>query len=84
MSEPLDIDDEGDMVTYRCQACAQCNTCPKSSRTNAISLTEAREQEVIEKSVTLDPRKKQVTIKLPLQQNSVDYLTKKHKGTDNL
>jgi hypothetical protein len=54
-----------------------------SARLKTKSLQESFEQEVIEKSVTLDTDNDRVLVTLPFIRDPVEYLTKKHGGPDN-
>ena len=82
MRELINQDDPEGLISFRCSSCAACITCKKSPRTNAISLQESREQEVIEKSVSINLEKATVQVKLPFMVDPVPFLRKKH-GADN-
>ena len=73
-----------EMITYRCDECAKCVTCKRSPRLNAISLQEAVEQDLIERSVKIDLENRKVTAKLPFVKNPVEYLSSKHNSNSNL
>ena len=49
-----------EMITYRCDECAKCITCKRSPRLNAISLQEAVEQDLIERSIAIDMENRKV------------------------
>ena len=83
MRELVDQDDLIDWVTFRCSDCSKCIKCKMSRRRTAVSLQEAAEQEIIEKSVTLDLEKKKVIVKLPMLRDPTELLTKKHGGNSN-
>ena len=83
MRELLDQDNPEGMISFRCTTCAACITCRKSPRTSAISLQESREQEVIEKSVTVNLEEKRVHVKLPFMMDPIPVLKKKHGAADN-
>ena len=57
--------------------------CSKTGKARVMSLNEKVEQEAIELSVHLDEKSKRVYIELPFVKDPVDYLSKKHKGSDN-
>jgi len=78
--DELDI---GDIKDFRCDVCSNCTTCRMSARLKTKSLQESFEQEVIEKSVTLDSDLDRVRVSLPFIRDPVEYLTNKHKGPDN-
>jgi len=78
--DELDI---GDIKDFRCDVCSNCTTCRMSARLKTKSLQESFEQEVIEKSVTLDSDLDQVRVSLPFIRDPVEYLTNKHRGPDN-
>ena len=80
----LDEDDIPVIKDARCDKCANCPTCKLSSRAKTQSLQEAFEQEVIENSVTVDLENRMVRVELPFIKQSVEFLTKRHKGSDNL
>ena len=84
MRELLNQDDPEGLISFRCTSCAACVTCRKSPRTSAISLQESREQEVIEKSVTVNLQDRKVQVKLPFMVDPVPFLKKKHGANNNL
>ena len=71
-----------EMITYRCDEYAKC--VKRSPRLNAISLQEAVEQDLIERSVKIDLENRKVIAKLPFVKNPVDYLSSKHNSSSNL
>ena len=73
-----------EMITYRCDECAKCITCRRSPRLNAISLQEAVEQDLIERSVTIDTKNRKVIAKLPFVKDPVEYLSEKHNSNSNI
>jgi hypothetical protein len=79
----VDEMDIPDVTDFRCDVCSNCTTCRMSARLKTKSLQESFEQEVIEKSVTLDPDNDQVVVTLPFIRDPVSYLTNKHGGPDN-
>jgi hypothetical protein len=80
----LDEDDIPVIKDTRCDKCANCPTCKLSGRAKTQSLQEAFEQEVIENSVTVDLECRKVRVELPFVKKPVEFLTKRHVGSDNL
>jgi hypothetical protein len=80
LQDELDIPE---IVEFRCDACANCPTCKLSARAKTKSLQESFEQEVIEKSVHVNLEEAKVWVDLPFIKEPVEYLTKKHGGTNN-
>jgi len=80
----LDEDDIPVIKDTRCDKCANCPNCKLSSRAKTQSLQEAFEQEVIESSVTVDLEDRKVRVELPFVKKPVEFLTKRHKRSDNL
>ena len=80
----LDEDDIPVIKDTRCDKCANCPTCKLSSRAKTQSLQESFEQEVIENSVTVDLDDRKVRVELPFIKRPVEFLTKRHSGSDNL
>ena len=80
LQDELDIPN---IVDYRCDSCANCPTCKLSARAKTKSLQESFEQQVIEKSVHVDLEKEMVWVDLPFIKEPVEYLSKKHGGSDN-
>ena len=81
--ELVDQDDVDQLVTYRCNSCLKCQECKKSPRLTTISIQEAREQELIEKSVKIDIENSKVTVDFPFLKNPTEFLTKKHGADSN-
>ena len=81
--EVLDIDDNDNLVSYRCSKCSSCPDCKKSWRMTAISLQESREQDIIERSVSLDLKKARITVQLPFVRDPVPFLVQKHRDSSN-
>lgn len=80
----LDEDDIPVIRDTRCDKCANCPACKLSSRAKTQSLQEAFEQDVIENSVTIDLIQQKVWVELPFIKKPTEFLTKRHKGRDNL
>jgi len=80
--EFIDEDDMDNTVNFRCSECQRCK-CSTSNRTKMMSLVEKIEQEVIQKSVTIDLENKKVFVDLPFTKPPVEFLKKKHFGKDN-
>ena len=68
---------------FRCAECAKCLTCKVSSKRQAISLQEAREQEFIEKSVKIDIIERKVIVNYPFLREPIKFLTDRHHGRSN-
>ena len=83
LREIIDQDDVGQEVSYRCPTCSKCVKCKESGKTQAVTLQESVEQDIIEKSVTVDKEKGKVFVDLPFLRDPVPFLTQKHKGPDN-
>ena len=79
--EFLDEADADSTINYRCAKCLRCK-CSTTSRSKMISLTEAIEQEAIEKSVHIDLEQKKVFVDLPFTKPPEEFLTSRH-GDDN-
>ena len=71
------------IVNYRCPVCQQCNECIKSDKKRAISITEAREQAIIESSVEVDSNQRNIVVKLPFTSDPIPVLSAKFKGNSN-
>ena len=69
----LDQDNVGDTVSFRCPECSKCMTCKKSQRSTAVSLQEAREQVIIEKSVKICEETNTVIAKYLFLKDPVDF-----------
>ena len=80
----MDEDDIQAGTDYRCDACANCPKCRMSARAKTRSHQEEYEQEVIEKSVTIDFKEKKVFVDLPFIKSPVEFLSTKHRRDDNL
>jgi hypothetical protein len=79
----VDPEDNTTLVTFRCPVCAKCVKCKESPRTQAITLNEAVEQEIIERSVTINYKKKAVYVDLPFLRDPVEFLSKRHRSSDS-
>ena len=79
----IDQNDVPDVTDFRCDVCANCAVCKKSARERTKSLQEEFEQDVILKSVELDPENKRVLVELPFIKEPVEFLSKKHNGNSN-
>ncbi len=58
----MDDEDSEDGGGFRCADCSKCLNCKTSSKRTAITLREAREQQLIEESVKIDVVNKKVTV----------------------
>ena len=81
--ELVDQDDIDQLVTYRCENCAKCEECQKSPRITAQSLQDAREQEMIEKSVRIDFKEEKVFVNFPFLKNPNEFLSSRHNSNSN-
>ena len=77
-----DEDDKDNTINFRCDKCKLCK-CSTSNRTKMISLNEKIEQEIIEKSVTVNLEEKKVYVDLPFVKPADKFLTDKHGGSNN-
>ena len=62
-------------LNYRCVKCRDCPACKNSDKTEAVSLKEEAEMELVDKSVKLDLENKRIVCTLPLRGEERDYLT---------
>ena len=62
-------------INYRCPKCRDCSSCKDSSRSEAISLREEAEMELIDASVSLDLENKRISCSLPLKGDERQYLS---------
>jgi len=79
----VDQNDVADVTDFRCEICANCAVCKKSAREKTKSLQEEYEQDIILKSVKIDPEIQRVLVDLPFIKEPVEFLTKKHRGDSN-
>ena len=62
-------------INYRCIRCRDCSACKDSDRSEAITLREEAEMELIDKSVQLDLVNKEINCSLPLRGEEKQFLT---------
>ena len=62
-------------INYRCVKCRDCSSCRDSDRTEAISLREEAEMDMIDKSVQLDLVNKRIVCTLPLKGEERQFLS---------
>jgi len=79
----IDEEDIDDVISYRCSDCAKCLKCQQSNRMKTLSLQEVMEQEVIEKSVTIDLEQSKVFVDLPFIKDPDEFMIKRHGGDNN-
>ena len=79
----LDDEEAEDRAGFRCAECARCITCKTSSKKTAISLREAREQQIIEESVKIDLERRRVVVNYPFLKDPVACLCAVHKNPNN-
>ena len=65
----MDDEDSEDGGGFRCAECSKCLTCKTSSKHTAISLREAREQQLIEESFRIDVINRRVMVNYPFLKN---------------
>jgi len=75
--------DVKDVTDFRCDSCSNCAVCRQSAREKTKSLQESFEQEVIEKSVTINHETRRVMVSLPFVRDEVEFLRKRHQADDN-
>lgn len=68
------VESAGTELTYRCVKCRGCPNCLKSKNVESISIQEEVEQEMIDKSVTVDLATKSSTAILPFMSDPVKKL----------
>ena len=79
----LDDEESEDKAGFRCAECAKCLTCKTSNKRTAISLREAREQQVIEESMKIDLNNRRVTVNYIFLKDPVEYLSSVHNNPSN-
>ena len=60
---------------YRCLSCRNCNDCKSSSKLEAISLKDEREQALIEKSLSYDEENRTLYASLPFVHDPMEKLS---------
>ncbi len=66
-----DAENAGSQITYRCVKCRTCKDCKNHERTEAVSIREEVEQDVIDDSVVVDVVKRETIAVLPLMADPV-------------
>ena len=69
------IEEAGSEITFRCINCRTCKDCKNHQQIEAISIKEEIEQDLINKSVTVDLKQRTTTASLPLLHNPTIKLT---------
>ena len=77
------LDNEQDLVSYRCPACESCTECKSSPKLQASSIKDRQEQKLIDQSIHIDYDKKRVYISLPFTKDPIDFFSKHYKGNTN-
>ncbi len=77
--DEIDVDN---IISFRCEVCRKCK-CSSSNRSKMISLQEQMEQDIIDKSVTIDLQNQQVLVDLPFISDPDKILSAKHGGNNN-
>ena len=60
------VETAGSEISYRCVRCRDCTTCKSSEHNEVVSIKEEIEQDMIEKSVSVDVKSRTTTARLPL------------------
>ena len=63
------VENAASEITYRCVNCRNCKQCKDNEKTEAISIKEEIEQDLINKSVTVDIENRICSAKLPVIHN---------------
>ena len=61
-----DVENAGSQISYRCVKCRTCRDCKNHERTEALSIREEVEQDVIDDSVVVDTVNRETIASLPL------------------
>ena len=61
-----EVENAGSEISYRCSNCRSCKTCKEDARADMMSVKEEVEQDIINKSVTVDTDKRIITALLLL------------------
>ena len=69
-----EVENAGIEISYRCNSCRNCKACKEHSRADMMSVKEEVEQDVINKSVTVDTDRRITTGLLPLMFNPLHKL----------
>ena len=75
-----DVENAGTVINYRCINCRSCKMCKDGEHTEAVSIREEVEEDLIAKSVTVDSKRRQCTARLPLLYNPSKLAPNKHKA----
>ena len=74
MNEFEAVESAGSEITYRCVDCRECTKCKCSEKIELVSIKEEVEQDVIRKSVTVNPIEGTSTASLPFIKDPVIHL----------
>ena len=69
-----EVENAGSKISYRCNNCRNCKTCKEHARADMMSVKEEVEQNVINKSVTVDTDRRITTALLLLMFNPLHKL----------
>ena len=69
-----EVENAGSEICYRCNNCRNCKACKEHARVDMMSVKEEVEQDVINKSVTVDTDRRITTALLPLIFNPLHKL----------
>ena len=61
----VEVEDAGSHISYRCVNCRVCKKCKDHDVIEAVSIKEEVEQDIIQKSVTVDINKRETIATLP-------------------
>ena len=74
------VEEAGTLINYRCVDCRSCKSCRNGEHTEAISIREEMEEDLISKSVEVDFNNKTSISKLPLIYDPLKLAPNKHKA----
>ena len=83
LKQYVDEDDKAETVNFRCSTCLKCKRCAVSDNVKMMSLQEVMEDEILEKSVEIDHQDQKVVVDLPFVRAPAQFLSKRHKGSNN-
>ena len=69
-----EVENAGNEISYRCNNCRNCKACNEHSQADMMSVKEEKEQDVNNKSVTVDTDRRITTALLPLMFNPLRKL----------
>ena len=60
------VEDAGSEILYRCEECRKCETCKQPTNIEDISIKQAAEQQLVNKSVTINVKEQRIEATLPM------------------